>query len=103
MDPDAVNLIKATLNIDIQTNSNQEEINMCQAVEEWKQELLDEGEKIGIEKGEKLGINKGKAEALICLMQNFKMSLEQALKGLNIPESEWTEYRMLVNQMQAAQ
>ena len=95
MDPDAVNLIKATLNIDIQTNSNQEEINMCQAVEEWKQELLDEGEKLGIEKG--------KAEALICLMQNFKMSLEQALKGLNIPESEWTEYRMLVNQMQAAQ
>ena len=95
MDPDAVNLIKATLNIDIQTNSNQEEINMCQAVEEWKQELLDEGEK--------LGINKGKAEDLICLMQNFKMSLEQALKGLNIPESEWTKYRMLVNQMQAAQ
>ena len=68
---------------------------MCQAVEEWKQELLDEGEK--------LGINKGKTEDLICLMQNFKMSLEQALKGLNIPESEWTKYRMLVNQMQAAQ
>mgnify|MGYP003302222258 CR=1 FL=1 len=32
MDPDAVNLIKATLNLDIQTNSNQEEINICQAV-----------------------------------------------------------------------
>jgi hypothetical protein len=32
MDPDAVNLIKAALDIDIQTNSNQEEINMCQAV-----------------------------------------------------------------------
>ena len=63
MDPDAVNLIKAALNLDIQTNSNQEEINMCQAVEEWKQELLDEGyangEKSGFEKGEKLGIEKG--------------------------------------------
>ena len=80
---------------------------MCQAVEEWKQELLDEGEKIGINKGKAEGKTEGKAEgkaeALICLMQNFKMSLEQALKGLNIPESEWTEYRMLVNQMQAAQ
>jgi hypothetical protein len=92
MDPDAVNLIKAALNIDIQTHSNQEEINMCQAVEEWKQELLDEGEKSGM--------NKGKAEALISLMQKLKLTLEQALNTLDIPESEWTQYRTLVNQMQ---
>ena len=59
MDSDAVNLIKAALDIDIQINSNQKEINMCQAIEEWKKELLDEGEKLGIEKGEKLGIEKG--------------------------------------------
>ena len=63
----------------------------------------EEGFEDGFEAGFAGGKAEGKAEALICLMQNFKMSLEQALKGLNIPESEWTEYRMLVNQMQAAQ
>ena len=95
MDPDAVNLIKAALDIDIQTHSNQEEINMCQAVEEWKQELLDEGEKSGMNKGKA----EGKAEALISLMQKLKLTLEQALNTLDIPESEWTQYRTLVNQM----
>jgi flagellar biosynthesis/type III secretory pathway protein FliH len=103
MDPDAVNLLKAALDIDIQTNSNQEEINMCQAVEEWKQELLNEG----YANGEKSGIQKGRAEdrakALLNLMQKLKLTLEQALSTLDIPESEWTKYRMLVNQMQAAQ
>ena len=83
MDPGAVNLIKATLDIDIQTNSNQEEINMCQAVEEWKQELLDEGEKLGIEKGENA--------ILKALIQNSGLSLNEianmTCKPLSILES----------------
>ena len=95
MDPDAVNLIKAVLNIDIQTDAKQGEINMCQAVEDWKQELLDEGRTEG--KAE------GKAEALVNLMQNFKLNLDQALSGLSIPTSEWDAYRERVQKLQTAQ
>jgi hypothetical protein len=48
------------------------EINMCQAVEDWKQELLDEGRTEGRAEG--------KAEALVNLMQNFKLNMEQAVE-----------------------
>ena len=76
---------------------------MCQAVEEWKQELLDEGyangeksgiekgEKLGIEKGEKLGIEKGEKVILKALIQNSGLSLNEianmTCKPLSILES----------------
>ena len=52
-------------------------------------------------KGEKAGVKKGKAEALVNLMKNFKLSFEQALSGLSIPESEWEDYRKLVADLEA--
>lgn len=52
---------------------------------------------------ENRGIKKGKAEALLNLMRKLKMTLEQALNTLSIPESEWEDYRTLIEQMQAAQ
>jgi flagellar biosynthesis/type III secretory pathway protein FliH len=84
MDSDAVNLIKAALDIDIQINSNQKEINMCQAIEEWKKELLDEGEKLGIEKGEKLGIEKGEK---LGIEKGEKLGIEKGEK-LGIEKGE---------------
>ena len=33
-------------------------------------------------------------------MENFKLSIEQALKGLCIPENEWDDYRALVKQLE---
>ncbi|MBO5752877.1 MAG: hypothetical protein J6S69_04185 [Proteobacteria bacterium] len=53
----------------------------------------------GIKKGRK----EGKAEALLNLMKKLKMTLEQALNTLSIPESEWEDYQTLIEQMQAAQ
>ena len=114
MDPDAANLIYAALNIDISVNTNQKEINMCQAVEEWKQELLDEGyangekdgyangekdgyangerdgyangERDGIEKGEKIGIDKEKHNIAqnMILMDCFKYEDISRVTGLSI-------------------
>jgi hypothetical protein len=34
-------------------------------------------------------------------MHNFKLTLEQALRGLRIPESEWDDYRELVKKLDA--
>ena len=50
---------------------------------------------------ENRGIKKGKAEDLVNLMRNFKLNLEQALRGLSIPEAEWDDYRKLVKQIEA--
>ena len=43
---------------------------------------------------------KGKAEALIQLMKNLKLTFEQALTALSVPEIEWDGYRKLVEQIQ---
>ncbi|MBQ1925800.1 MAG: hypothetical protein II767_03790 [Proteobacteria bacterium] len=47
------------------------------------------------------GIKKGKAQSLINLMESLKWSIEQAMQGLSIPETEWDEYRALVAQLEA--
>ena len=49
---------------------------------------------------ENRGRKQGKAEDLVNLMKNFKLSIEEALKGLSIPESEWDDYRSLAAQME---
>ena len=35
------------------------------------------------------------------VMRNFKLSLEEALRGLSIPESEWDDYRRHVAESEA--
>ena len=52
-------------------------------------------------KGERAGVKKGKAEALVNLMKKLKLSVEQAMDTLSIPESEWEEYRRLVAEFEA--
>ena len=97
VDPDAANLIYAALNIDIPVNTNQKEINMCQAVEEWKQELLDEGyangekdgyangEKDGYANGEKDGIDKSKAQIARNMLNAGTFTLQQIATLTELP------------------
>ncbi len=82
VDPDAANLIYAALDIDIPVHSNQKEINMCQAVEEWKQELLDEGYANG-ERASKAQIAKNMLNA-----GNFTLKQIATLTGLPLQTVE---------------
>ena len=50
---------------------------------------------------ENRGRKKGKAEDLVNLMKKLKLSVEQAMDTLSIPESEWEEYRRLVAEFEA--
>ena len=54
----------------------------------------------GVADGELKGEARGKAEALIQLMKNLKLTFEQALTALSVPEIEWDGYRKLVEQIQ---
>ena len=66
-----------------------------------KKEGIKEGIKEGKKEGIKEGIKEGRAESLFNMMKNLKLTMEQALQGLNIPESQWDEYRALVKKMEA--
>ena len=78
-------VLKSEFNTDLPARLLEKEDNMC-----------DYSEFV-----ENRGIKKGKAEALVNLMRNFKLNLEQALRGLSIPEAEWDDYRKLVKQIEA--
>ena len=62
---------------------------MCQAVEEWKQELLDEGyangEKVGMEKGEKAGMEKSKAQIAKNMLNAGNFTLQQIATLTELP------------------
>jgi predicted transposase YdaD len=89
MDPDAVHLINTLLDIDIPVDDHKKENNMCQAVEEWKQELRDEGyangEKVGYVNGEKAGYANGEKAILKTLIQNSGLSLNEIAQMTNQP------------------
>ena len=44
---------------------------------------------------EQRGIQKGRMESIQNLMKNLKLSMEQAMTALGIPETEWETYRKL--------
>ena len=71
----------------------EKEVNMCN----YSDFVWNKGERAGIDKG----IKKGKAEALVNLTDSLKLSIEQAMNSLKIPESEWEEYRRLVAEFEA--
>ena len=81
MDPDAVNLIKTALNINIKIDLNQKEINMCQAVEEWKQEIWDEGKK----EGKKEGYDEGKCTIASNMLNKGQFSLIEIATLTELP------------------
>ena len=51
-------------------------------------------------RGRREGKEEGKAESLINLKKKLKMSIEQAMDILDIPEGEWDNYRELVTQLE---
>ena len=50
----------------------------------------------GKQEGLKEGKREGTIKALVNLMESLKLTIDQALQALKLPESEWDEYRDLV-------
>lgn len=61
---DTAQVIKALTGSNIRINQSEEEINMCQAIEEMRTEALEQGiqrgKEIGMEQGKEIGIQQGK-------------------------------------------
>lgn len=64
--------------------SKEGDYNMCKAVQEIERKSKEEGRLEGIEEN--------KVESIRMVMQNFKVTAEQAMEGLGIPKSEYKKY-----------
>ena len=102
-------VLKSEFGVDMPARLVEKEVNMCnysefimdQGIKKGHRQGMRAGRKEGIKEGMKEGMKEGKAEALINMMKNLKLTMEQALEGLSIPESQWDEYRALVKKMEA--
>ena len=56
----------------------------------------------GMEKGIAQGKKEGVKNAILNLMKNMKLSLEQAMEVLGIPEIERVEYMEMINRNRSA-
>ncbi len=83
-----MDLFKSEFGADMPMRLRLREANVCNYSEFVKNE------------GIKEGIKEGKAESLLSLMKNLKLSLDQALNLLCIPESEIEDYRKLVHKLE---
>lgn len=61
---------------------------MCEAMEEWKRQLLEEGVHEGLATG--------RAESVKQLMQKLHMSMQEAFDLLDIAEGERVHYEQLL-------
>ena len=65
---------------------------MCEAVEKFAREYcLDQFNK-GVSEGRVEGRDEGLLESVRNVMKNLKMSSEQAMQSLGIPESDYPKY-----------
>ena len=65
---------------------------MCNVSEGIWEEALEQGMLKGMEQG----VLKGKLESINSLMNSMNLSLEEAMKVLNVPEEERMKFRGLV-------
>ena len=74
------------------------EFDLDEAKEVWREEAMEEGIEKGIETGMKKGMEKGIEKGIRSLMENMKLSLNQAMDALNIPAEEQPMYAARIRQ-----
>ena len=96
MDRKAVELLNSCLNAGIKIKQNQEEINVCQAIEEMKMEERLEGRLEGLSEGRLEGAHENLLQNLGSLMKTLHLTPEQAMDALQVPETMRLKYRPLL-------
>ena len=95
----AVNVINVFTKAKIRRSRKQEDIQMCQAIIELKEEARAagkrEGKREGIREGKREGIREGKLENLLAnirsLSKTMGLSYEEAMKALRVPKAKRDE------------
>ena len=69
---------------------------MLKGIEQGIEQGMEQGMLKGMEQGMEQGVLKGKLESINSLMNSMNLSLEEAMKILNVPEEERMKFRELV-------
>jgi len=77
LDPSAALVINTCTRAEITIKEGEEEIDMCQAIEEMKRDSMEEGMQRGIEKGMQRGIEKGMQQGI---EQGMQQGIEQGMQ-----------------------
>lgn len=88
--------LKNVYGIEITKQIKDEVTTMCNVSYGIERRAMNKGIAEGEARGEARGIEIAIVNSVRKLMKNFNISLEQALKGLEIPESEYPKYRKLI-------
>ena len=70
---------------------------MCKIFDEVREMGKEQGKKEGIIIGQQKGIEINRIVSIQSLMKNLNLSIEEAMKALNIPNDEYEQYRQRVH------
>ena len=73
-------------------DTKEDKVDMCQAIEEMRQESIEKGIGLGIKQGVEQGIEQGRLESIRNLMVSLKCTAQQAMNFLMIPKSDQSRY-----------
>ena len=84
MEPKTANLINTITGSGLKFDTKEDKVDMCQAIEEMRQDSRNEGIAQGIEQG--------RLESIRNLMVSLKCTAQQAMDLLQIPASDQSKY-----------
>ena len=88
IDIETAQVIRALTGTNIKINNSEEEINMCQAIEEMRNEALEQGRELGIEQGRELGIEQGRELGMATGIAKGIKGIVDILRSMNVGDDE---------------
>ena len=92
MDVETASIINTVTGSRLKFDAKEDKIDMCQAIEEMRQESIEKGIGLGIKQGVEQGIEQGRLESIRNLMVTLKCTAQQAMNFLMIPASDQCRY-----------
>lgn len=96
LDRKAARVITTHTKLALQLNETEEVWDMCQAIEEMREDALQEGMEKGLEKGRAEASLEVSIKAVQKLMEKLSLTAEQAMDVLEIPNEDRKQYHMFL-------
>ena len=71
---------------------------MCKIMDEIWQEGMERGMAQGMERGMAQGMERNRLESLRTIMRKMRLSAEDAMAMLDVPQDRWQKYKTLLEQ-----
>ena len=92
LDKLAAEVINVTTHSALNFNDGEENVDMCKALDDMRKEAVEDGIKCGIERGIERGTENTRLADIKNIIEFLKVSAEQAMRIIGIPESDFDKY-----------